>query len=170
MANNELSLLKRYKYDKRVTRDRDDVEYTWSASEDVDALDVYEYKRNTYVVKSRWHYEGSGDMEGSNHYESLVFTVYPISPDDVESEETVLRVASGNEGYKTEIGDRPRVNIRSEEAFTSSIHYSLIGAIDAYIADQKKAEASEEVFYVCFPNHISPPAFICSHAFSLSCY
>ena len=141
MANNELSLLKRYKYDKRVTRDRDDVEYTWSASEDVDALDVYEYKRNTYVVKSRWHYEGSGDMEGSNHYEDLSFMVYPISPENAESEEAVLVTISGNNGHETRIGDRPQVDISDEEAFTDSIHYRVIGAIDAYIADQKKAEA-----------------------------
>ena len=70
--------------------------------------------------------------------------MYPIPPDDVELEEAVLRVASGKEGHKTEIGDRPQVDIKSEKAFTRSIHYYVIGAIDAYIADKKKAEASEE--------------------------
>ena len=62
MANRELTLLKRYRYDKNATRDRNDEEYTWSASEKVDALDVYEYKLNTYVVKSDWYYKGSVDM------------------------------------------------------------------------------------------------------------
>lgn len=144
MANQELALLKRYKFDKSVTRDRNDEEYTWSASEEVYALDVYEYKLNTYAVKSDWYYKGSGDMEGSDHYESLSFTVYPIAPEDAQSEEAVLAIASGKEGHKTEIGDRPQVDIRTEEAFTRSIHYHVIGAIDAYIADKKKAEASKE--------------------------
>lgn len=144
MANKELTLLKRYQFDKNVTRDRDDEEHTWRASEEVYALDVYQYKLNTYVVKSDWYYNGSGDMEGSDHYESLSFTVYPIAPDDVESEEAVLAIASGKEGHKTEIGDRPQVDIKSEEAFTRSIHDHVIGAIDAYLADRKKAEASAE--------------------------
>lgn len=143
MPNNELTLLKRYKFDKSVTRDRNDEEYTWSASEDVYALDVYKYKLNTYVVKSDWYYEGSGDMEGSDHYECLTFTVYPIAPNDIESEETVLAIASGK-GHETEIGDRPQVDISDEDAFTRSIHYYVIAAIDGYIADKKKAEASEE--------------------------
>lgn len=136
--------MKCYRYDKSETHDRNDEEYTWSASEKVYALDVYKYKFKTYVVKSCWHYTGSGDMVDSDHYESLSFTVYPIAPDDVESEETVLAIASGKEGHETRIGDRPQVDIKSEEAFTRSIHYYVIGAIDAYIADKKKAEASAE--------------------------
>ena len=66
-------------------------------------------------------------MVDSDHYESLSFTVYPIAPDDVESEETVLAIASGKEGHETRIGDRPQVDIKSEEAFTRSIHYYVIG-------------------------------------------
>lgn len=144
MTDDKLKLLKRYRYDKNATRDRNEEEYTWRASEEVYALDVYEYKFNTYVVKSDWYYKGSGDMEGSDHYESLSFTVYPIKPDDAKNEEVVLLVASGKEGHKTEIGDRPQVDIKSEEAFTRSIRSYVIGAIDAYIADKKKAEALAE--------------------------
>lgn len=144
MGNQELTLLKRYGYDKKQTRDRNDEDYTWSASENVDAIDVYQYKSNTYVVRTCWYYSGEGDMEGSEHYESLCFTVYPIALEDVDNEETVRAIASGKEGHKTEIGDRPRVDIRDEDAFTRSISYYVIGAIDAYIADKKKAAGAEE--------------------------
>ena len=145
MANEELTLLKRYRYDKKESRDKNEKEVTWSASETVDALDVYEYKGHPYVVRSDWYYSGSGDMEGSDHYDSLSFTVWPLAPEDVGSEEAVLRLASGKEGHKTSIGDRPRVDIQSEEAFTKSVHYYVIAAIDTYLADKKKAESEEKL-------------------------
>lgn len=144
MADEKLKLLKRYRYDKSETRDKDEAEYTWSATENVYTLAVYEYRLETFVVRSSWYYKGSGDMEGSDHYESLSFTVYPISPEDAENEEVVCQIASGEGGYATQIGDRPQVDIKDEEAYTSSVHYYVMGAIDAYIAERKKNEASRE--------------------------
>lgn len=44
MTDDKLKLLKCYRYDKSETHDRNDEEYTWSASEKVYALDVYKYK------------------------------------------------------------------------------------------------------------------------------
>lgn len=142
MTSNELTLLKRCRYDKSEWRDSNEEEFTWSASQDVYALDVYKYKGKTYAVESSLSYSGKGDIVDSDHYESLTFTVYPIETDAAESEEAVLALTSGKDGHKTRIGDRPQVDISSEEAFTKSVRHHVIAAIDAYVADLRRAEAS----------------------------
>ncbi len=92
-----------------------------------------------------WYYSVRGDGVDSDHYESLTLTVHPIPPEDMYDEAKVLAAAQAP-GYKHQVGDRPQVSIRSQEAFNDDIHFKVIGAIGACIANEKKkaVEASGE--------------------------
>jgi len=137
----QVKLLHRYHYDKSETHDKSDDGYSWSASETVSALDVYDYNGTPYIVSTDWYYEGSGDMADSDHYRSLSFLVYPVEPTDVEDEEKVRGIVADTKGYENRVSDYPNVNIRDEDSFTSSIRPHVIGAIQAYLANEKKKKA-----------------------------
>ncbi|MBQ9746963.1 MAG: hypothetical protein IJW21_09100, partial [Clostridia bacterium] len=138
---NGLKLLKRYSYDKDGKREYGDGGYTWSASETVCALDVYDYKGTPYIVETYWYYKGSGDYVDSDRFQSLSFTVYPINSADAYDEEKVRARVASTKGYEKHIGDDPLVNTRDEMAFMDNVRCYIIGAIDAYIADEKKKMA-----------------------------
>jgi len=145
MSDSELKLLKCLRYDKSETHDRSEDGYEWSAKENATALNEYLYQGKPYAVTADWYYSGSGDGVDSDHYESLTLTVHPIPPEDLYDEAKVLAAAQAP-GYKHQVGDRPQVSIRSQEAFNDDIHFKVIDAIGACIANEKKktAEASGE--------------------------
>lgn len=144
MPKDELILIKRYKYDVKRDYDKDETEYTWSLSENAYVLDAYQYNLNTYIVRTYWNYEGSGDMVDSDHYEYLSLTVFPIKLEDINNIEKVNEIVSKEKGHNIQIGDRPRVNIKNEESFTSSNYYHVLEAINSYLANKKKEEALKE--------------------------
>ncbi len=137
MSDSKLKLLRCLRYDKSETHDRSEDGYEWSAKESATALNEYLYQGKPYAVVADWYYSGSGDGVDSDHYESLTLTVHPIPPEDMYDEAKVLAAAQAP-GYAHRVGDRPQVSISSQEAFADNIHFKVIGAIEAYIANEKK--------------------------------
>ena len=151
MENNELTLLKRYKYDKREKYDVDEERRTSTTTVRVSALDVYDYNGTPYIVSVSW-YNAEYDERRDYYYRSLTLTVYPIDTADVGNEARVRAIEANEKGFewRASVGpylptsysdDRDRngdydslyFDTRNEENFTSSLCSRVISAIMAYL-------------------------------------
>ena len=140
MATKELKLLKRYKYDKNENYDVYEERRAWSSKTTVLAVDAYDYGGTPYIVSTYWYCSGSSDREVSDYYRDLTFKIYPIDIADVDDEQKVMSIAE-TKGFKKQVDRAPHLDTRSEENFTESIKYYLIGAMHSYLLDEKKREA-----------------------------
>ena len=155
MENKELTLLKRYQYDKREEYDADEETRTITNHQWVDALDVYEYDGTPYIVSVSWSNTEYG--EWSDYYcRTLTLTVHPVDAADADNGTKVRAIVADTKGFKytksagpylpTSYGDnRDRngnydpvyLDTRNEEFFTNDLRSRVIGAIDAYLADRR---------------------------------